>query len=103
MRQLEQHPHSAQSFVPLGGGGLIAIVCPPSETGGPDPAGLRAFRVPPRTGIVYRAGVWHHGLIAMADVDVVVVMSLSERGDDTVLYDLRDPWIVTGRDGNPSI
>ncbi|QRE75459.1 ureidoglycolate lyase [Methylobacterium aquaticum] len=56
--RLERHPHSAQAFLPLAVGAYLVVVAP--DAGGrPDEAGLRAFRVPGDTGIVYRSGAWH--------------------------------------------
>lgn len=58
LRRLERHPHSAQAFLPLAVGAYLVVVAP--DAGGrPDEAGLRAFRVPGDTGIVYRSGAWH--------------------------------------------
>ncbi|MCF4128504.1 ureidoglycolate lyase [Methylobacterium sp. SyP6R] len=58
LRRLERHPHSAQAFLPLAVGEYLVVVAPDAD-GRPDEAGLRAFRVPGDTWIVYRSGAWH--------------------------------------------
>lgn len=99
---LERHPASTQGFVALGGGdGLLAIVAPKSADGSPDASRLRAFRVPPGSGVLYHRDTWHHGMIALGGgSDVFIVMGLRADGSDTVLAELSSPVPVTGITGN---
>lgn len=85
--QLERHPFSAQSFVPLVKGGCLAIVCPSFTDNTPDLAGLRAFEVPPDQGIMYNKNVWHHSMLAFSiPSQWLVLMRKTERNDDNVFW-----------------
>ncbi|GGB17565.1 ureidoglycolate lyase [Allosediminivita pacifica] len=84
---LERHPLSAQSFLPLGAVTLLAAVCPTLPDGGPDLAAMQAFILPPGTGISYRRGTWHHGLISLdAPCDIAVFMGCKSADEDTELF-----------------
>ena len=98
---LERHPASTQAFVTLGGDGLLAVVAPTAADGGPVASGLRAFRVPPGSGVIYHRDTWHHGMVALGKgSDVFIVMGLRADGRDTVWAELSTPVPVTGLMGN---
>lgn len=62
--QMERHMHSGQAFLPMGGGGLLAVVAP--DAGGqPDLARLHVFIAAPGTGFAYHPGIWHAGVSAL--------------------------------------
>lgn len=63
--RLERHPHSSQAFLPLAVSAYVVVVAP-DRGGAPDPAGLRAFRVPGHVGLAYRAGAWHAHMMTLA-------------------------------------
>ena len=63
--EFERHVRSAQLFVPMAGGSLLAVVAPDGADGGPDLARARAFVVPEGIGIVYAPGTWHMPLVAL--------------------------------------
>lgn len=87
---LERHPHSAQSFIPLGFASCIAIVSPAGQDGRPDIASMRAFVLGPGQGICYRRGTWHHGFVSMRRrCDVAVIMALTDQADDTEVETIR--------------
>ncbi|MBB5751546.1 ureidoglycolate lyase [Prosthecomicrobium pneumaticum] len=97
--RLERHPFGAQSFVPLGGGRLLVTVCAAAANGAPDPGQMRAFVVPPGTGITYRPGTWHHGLVALdGPLDVLVVMATHGIAGETEDADLEAPMIIEAMD-----
>jgi len=60
--QMERHPSSSQSFVPLGPVAFLAVVAPPGPDGRPDTARARAFLAENGQGVTYAAGTWHHPL-----------------------------------------
>lgn len=62
LTRMERHPHSSQAFLPLAVGSYLVVVAPDRD-GRPDEAAIRAFRVPGRAGINYRAGAWHAHLM----------------------------------------
>jgi ureidoglycolate lyase len=63
--EMERHAHSSQAILPLEVGRWAVIVAARADDGGPDPARLRAFLVPPGAGINYRADTWHHPVAAL--------------------------------------
>jgi ureidoglycolate lyase len=63
MTRLERHPYSTQCFLPLTGARYLAVACPSRTDGTPDGKNLCAFDVCAPTGIAFREGVWHHGLL----------------------------------------
>lgn len=96
---LERHPHGAQSFIPMGSGTLLAVVCGHGPDGQPDPCLLRGFVCPPGTGLSYHPGVWHHGLCALGQpMNVVVVMAAHGLADETVWSTLSIPIVVEETD-----
>jgi ureidoglycolate lyase len=65
VRLLERHPCSTQMFMPLACRRFLVVVCPEDARGEPDLPRLRAFVCGPGQGVNYRAGVWHHPIIAL--------------------------------------
>lgn len=79
VKLLERHPHSTQAFLPLICARFLVVVAPTAANGGPDVNGLRAFVCLPGQGINYRAGTWHHPIIAL-DVPAEFAMLAWEDG-----------------------
>lgn len=65
LRLLERHPSSSQAFLPLRCARYLICVAPTLTDGSPDTAGLLAFVGTQGQGINYRAGVWHHPIVAL--------------------------------------
>jgi ureidoglycolate lyase len=65
LSELERHPFSSQSFLPLDASRYLICVAGNDPGGWPDLQSLRAFAVPKGVGITYRAGTWHHPMIAL--------------------------------------
>jgi ureidoglycolate lyase len=65
VRLVERHLCSSQMFVPLSCRRFLVVVCPSDARGEPDLSQLRAFLCGPGQGVNYRAGVWHHPIIAL--------------------------------------
>lgn len=61
IRMLERHPLGSQAFVPLDGRPYVVVVAESPE------AMPRAFLARQGEGVNFRAGTWHHPLIALAD------------------------------------
>jgi ureidoglycolate lyase len=74
---------------------FLIVVAPTAADGGPDVDGLRAFVCGPGQGITYRAGVWHHPIIAV-DGDADFAMLAWEDGSalDCVEQPLPAPVLV---------
>jgi ureidoglycolate lyase len=64
--QMERHPESSQSFVPLGPVPFLVVVAPHAADGRPDTARVRAFLAEGGVGVTYGADVWHHPLTVLA-------------------------------------
>ncbi|SHG00597.1 ureidoglycolate lyase [Kaistia soli DSM 19436] len=97
--KLERHPHGAQSFMPLGSGHALVVVCGKDAEGMPDPKALRAFLCPPATGFTYHPGVWHHGLTSIdAAIDFVVVMAAHGVTGETDWFSLPTAITIEHRD-----
>ncbi len=58
--ELERHPHSTQTFVPLHVGRWVVVVA-----SAPEPEAIRAFVVGPDVGVTIGRGIWHHRLTAI--------------------------------------
>lgn len=92
LSELERHPHSSQSFIPLGSACCLAVVARDGADGRPDPDQVRAFVVAPGRGVCYRRGTWHHGFISLDQPsEVAVIMALTDRPDDTEVRPLPAP------------
>lgn len=65
VRLLERHPRSTQLFVPMVVDRFLVVVAPDDSRGEPDLERLCAFVCGPGQGVNYRAGSWHHPLIAL--------------------------------------
>ncbi len=83
IRELERHPRSAQTFLPLDGAPYLVVVAPDAPDGGPDPTRMAAFVASAHQGVLYRRNVWHHGLsVFRAGAQFAVLQVLAGEGDD---------------------
>ena len=65
IQELEQHPHSSQTFLPLQAARYAVVVCAAQADGAPDVGTMQAFIAAHDVGIHYRAGTWHHAIMAL--------------------------------------
>jgi len=95
IHQVEKHPHSAQTFLPLVGGTSLVFVCESDPKGDPRLGTGRAFRATGRQGVCYRRGVWHHRLSPLeAPSQYGVIMTHAAEDEDTVIYELPEPVLI---------
>lgn len=74
--QLERHPLGSQAFVPLSQRPYLVVVAE-------DPAGTpRAFLARDGQGVNYRAGTWHHPLLALDEVSDFLVIDRAGPGNN---------------------
>lgn len=93
--QLERHPFSSQSFVPLDAARYLAIVAPHAGGGGPDVEQARAFLVGGSQGITFRADVWHHPMAALDRPSTFAIIMWLDGGEgDQELVTLAAPFRV---------
>lgn len=76
LRRMERHPLGSQAFINVSSVAFAIVVAP---AGTFDPDGLRAFLAAPGQSINYRAGTWHHYLLALGRGDFIVIDRI---GDD---------------------
>jgi ureidoglycolate lyase len=77
---MERHPLASQTFVPMSGRPWLVVVAPPGEP--PAVQDLRVFLARGDQGVNYRAGVWHHPLLALDAVSDFVVIDRSGAGQN---------------------
>ncbi|KAK8858960.1 hypothetical protein IAR55_003192 [Kwoniella newhampshirensis] len=70
---LERHPHSSQSFSPMGRKADVAyivVVADGDDSGTrPDLQTVRAYTVPGDTGVCYDAGLWHAPMAVVGEFE----------------------------------
>ncbi len=84
--RLEKHYLTEQTVAPLTGT-IIQVLALSGPDGKPDPATIRAFRLPPGTGINMGLGVWH---TTRSKGSTVLMLSRSSTTDD-ILRRRTDP------------
>lgn len=94
--QMERHVFSSQAFVPYDCESYLVLVAPHHPEGGPDAAGLKAFRVPGDMTINYKPNIWHHPLTALEGPGRFVVLTFIEgTADDEEFVPLTEPIQIT--------
>jgi len=71
INMMEKHPLGSQAFVPMKETTFLCFVAPPGPT--PDINKIQSFIIPPKTGINYKANIWHFPLISTEDTDFLVI------------------------------
>ena len=79
--ELERHPNSSQTFVPITTARFVVVVAPDNLDGSPDLSGCRAFVGERAQGFNYRPGVWHAPIVAL-DQGGDFLMLIWEQGDE---------------------
>lgn len=74
---LERHPLGSQAFMPLSAHDWLIVV---AER--PSVDALRCFLARGNQGVQYRAGVWHHPLLVLADAQDFLVVDRAGPGDN---------------------
>lgn len=94
VRQLERHPLGSQAFVPLSPHPYLVVVAT-------DPAATpRGFLARDGQGVNYRAGTWHHPLLALDAVSDFLVIDRGGPGDNCDEADLPRPYVLTISDAD---
>jgi ureidoglycolate lyase len=89
---LERHPHSNQTFVPLGGTRQLVAVCPSAPDGKPLLAALAVFVTGGSQAINYDANVWHAPRMALNAPGEFVMFRWDDGSAlDTELFELSAP------------
>jgi len=88
---VERHPLGSQAFVPLHRQPYLVVVAPPGEP--PAPRSLRAFWVRGGEGVNYRAGTWHHPLLALEPGGDFLVVDREGPGANCDELPLDEVWL----------
>lgn len=88
---MERHPLGSQSFHPLQDRPWLVIV---AEDDGGCPGVPHVFRATGVQGINYRANIWHHPLMALAEISDFLVVDRSGPGNNLEEYRYSEPFIV---------
>lgn len=93
---MERHEFSSQTFLPMRVARYLVVVAPHAPDGGPDVGKARAFIADGRTGLTYRANVWHHGLTVLDEPgEFAVLMWCDGSAGDEEFRNLEQPFTVT--------
>jgi ureidoglycolate lyase len=79
-KMMEHHPCRTQTFVPMLVSRFLVVVAQPGPDGEPDARRLRAFLGSGGQAITYRAKVRHHGMVALNDPALFVVINFKNNG-----------------------
>ncbi len=84
--QVERHPHSFQTLIPLHAARFFVAVTHSLPDGTPDLDNLRPFVTAPGQGVTYHPNVWHFGFTALdGPNEVVVMIGVTGREDDCIV------------------
>ncbi len=91
--RLEKHAYSTQAFIPLDVARYCAIVAPDRD-GAPDMTQAIAFVVPSGSGISYRLGTWHTGMMVLDRPGSLAILTHEDgSADDCTFYSV-EPFEV---------
>lgn len=98
--QLERHPHTAQTFLPLRGGPSLVVVCETAPDGTPAVSTAQAFIAAGNQGVCYRRNVWHRRVSALEAPSefAVFMMKCTEDDEDNVFASLANSLTVVFED-----
>ena len=90
--EMERHPWSSQTFVPLDVARWVVMVAP-DKGGAPDPERLTAFLATGDQAVSYAIDTWHHPLRVLDRPGrfVVLMWSTGTKADDEVWSTLPEP------------
>ncbi|WP_147047693.1 ureidoglycolate lyase [Methylobacterium gnaphalii] len=88
---VERHPLGSQTFMPLGGGSSLIVVCH-DEQG--RPGAPQAFIAANGQGVNYRANTWHGILSPIDRRQSFLVVDRDGSGNNVEEFFFDEPWIV---------
>lgn len=77
---LEHHPCSSQTFIPMSVSRYLLALAPSLADGSPDVLRMRAFVGHAGQGVTYRAGAWHHSILALDEPALFAVLIWQDGG-----------------------
>ncbi len=84
VRNMERHPFSSQTFVPIDVSRILVVVAPHADGGGPDIAQMQAFIFSENQGVHYNADVWHYQMSPLDRPAVYAVLMCRDGTTDDI-------------------
>lgn len=81
LKRMERHPLGSQAFINTGKVAYAIVVAPPGDF---STSAMRAFLAAPGQSINYRAGTWHHFLLALGRADFIVVDRIGDNNCEEI-------------------
>ena len=88
---MEKHPLGSQAFIPMKETTFLSFVAPPGEY--PEISRIQSFIIPPKTGINYKAGIWHFPLISTEDTNFLVIDRKGD-GENLIIHKFEKEDII---------
>ncbi len=88
---MEKHPLGSQAFIPMQETTFLSFVAPPGEI--PEVNRIKAFIIPPKTGINYKPAIWHFPLISTEDTDFLVI-DRKGSGENLIIHRFKKGEVV---------
>ena len=88
---MEKHPLGSQAFIPMKETTFLSFVAPPGEF--PEIDKIQSFIIPPKTGINYKAGIWHFPLISTEDTNFLVI-DRKGSGENLIIHKFEKEKII---------
>ena len=88
---MEKHPLGSQAFIPMEDTNFLVFVAPRGDK--PDINKIQSFLVPKQTGVNYKAGIWHFPLIALKNINYLIV-DRKGKEKNLVIYKFKKDKII---------
>ena len=88
---MEKHPLGSQTFMPMKETTFLCFVAPVGQF--PEITKIQSFIIPPRTGINYKAGIWHFPLISTENTDFLVI-DRKGSGENLIIHHFKEEKII---------
>ena len=88
---MEKHPLGSQAFIPMKETTFLSFVAPPGKF--PEIDKIQSFIIPPKTGINYKAGIWHFPLISTEDTNFLVIDRKGD-GENLIIHKFEKEDII---------
>ena len=91
IKMMEKHPLGSQAFIPMNDASFIIFVAPKGEK--PKINKIESFIVPKQTGINYKPGIWHFPLIALKNMNFLVI-DRKGKGNNLIIHNFKKEKII---------
>ena len=88
---MEKHPLGSQAFIPMKETTFLCFVAPPGDY--PEVSKIQSFIIPPKTGIIYKPGIWHFPLISTEDINFLVI-DRQGKGENLIIHKFEKEKII---------